>query len=483
MTESAITIEVAVAAVLIAASAGVGYRSQKGMGAAMLGAGAFLASLLCIAGTWLGLEIGDELGGWVGLAAGILLAGFLAWKAGNKIVRGKSGRFAAGLWFGFCALCIWGVLAAGWLGLLALTLPTILIFWIGLYRISAYILPLEDKSKQRPVAFRSLLTFTMGTNYPYYVARNGEIEERVPGNAYNQFFAGPGIVRVDCDQAVYISDGIKVKGLGKPGLVFTRMFDLPPRVLDLRPHLRSFEVNALTRDGIPVRVVTFIPFRIQRHGQEPKPGGSFPFDAQAAFDVIAKEPVHGTAGQDEKERLDWRNDLIVTVATRIMQDILSKYGVDELCATDEPHRNPRLEIRQAMVDRVKEEMAGYGIEVVGGGISNLLPQTPSVMQRRLENWMTAWEQGVLMELSHGEIERVRQIEMARARAEADVILRLAQTLDEGLASGTASHTALALRFVDCLGEMATATENQWAPPPALAESLERLRGRLMSRRF
>jgi len=477
--QSAIPIELAVAGMTILISVVVGYLSQKGMGAFLLGMGAFLASVLCIAGTWLGLRVGDSTGGWIGLTVGILCSGALAWRAGNKLTKGSGGPFVTGLWLGYCALCIYGYVAGGLLGLLLITIPCLALFWIGMYRIAAYILPLSDAKAQRRSTFRSLLSFTMGTNYPFSVAQECKLEERVKGDVYRQFFSGPGVLITRADQTAFRADGVKVLDIAEPGVTFTQSLELPPKVVDLRPQLRSFTVEALTKDGIPIQVLTFVPFRIQRDGKEPELGKAYPFRKRAVFEAMTKRPVERGASDEDTYEHEWNVDLIEMIGTRVIQDLICQYRVDELCAADSG-RDPRLEIITQLQATMKKEMQAFGIEVMGGGISNLIPRDESIVARRVENWRTAWVSDMLIQLSAGDAERRRQIEEKRVEAEAQVVLRLGQVVEECLCDGPATEAALALRFVDCLGEIVSETENQWPPPKALEATLNQLRGKLVA---
>jgi hypothetical protein len=428
--------------------------------------------------TWLGLRYGGGIGGWLGLTAGILLTAALAWRVADRMLRGQSGRFTAGMWLAYCALCVFGYLAGGWLGLLTITLPSLILFWIGLYRLSAYTLPLEDRRKQRGQAFRSLLTYTMGTNYPYYVLRHGKLEERVPGNAFLHFFAGPGIVIAHCDQAGYRSTGVNVLGIAEPGVTFTGKFELPPKVVDLRPQLCAFYVDALTKDGIPIRVLAFAPFSIQRGKQEPELGKPFPFRRRAIYEAVAREPVERGKTEEDTHEHQWNVDLVPMKGRRIVQDIISQYRVDELCAADDLARDPRIEIISQYEAELVKAMLPYGIEIMGGGLSNLEPTDDTILERRIENWRTEWVREMLVDLAKGDAERVRQIENARAEAEEHVVLKLAGVVEECMADEDSTEAALALRFIDCLGEMVSETENQWPPPKALESTLDQLRGKL-----
>ena len=476
--EPLLIVELVLAGITILAAALIGFRTQGGIGAFMLGVGALLASALCLAGTWLGLKLWENVGGWIGLAAGILLAGVLAYRASNKFVKGKSGWFAAALWLGYCTLCIFGYLAGGWLGLITITLFSIAAFWYVLRRVSAYILPLRDPN-QLPQAFRSLITFIMGTNYPYYFIRDGKPEVRVEGDAFRQFFAGPGLVYIDPDHAAYLHSGLFVEDVLEPGLTFTGRFIRRPKALDLRTQVRAFYVDALTKDGIPIRVLVFIPFRVHTGGQKVELGKPFPFRRRAVFDIVPGELVGRERRKEEGgQRYEWDGLLVPMLTTPIVQEIISEYDVDELCAPLEPDRDPRDEIITEMKKRVSKVLQPRGLEIVGGGMGDLSPLDPEVIKRRLDNWKTERERQILILMSEGKAERVRQVEMARAAAEAEIVYRFSQIVQDSAMDDDVSQMAIALRFIDCIGEMVSGQGSQWQLPEGIHQTLENLRGEL-----
>ena len=194
--ESAIAFALA-AVICIGLTAVLGYWGQKVLGVISLVFLALVALILSGGGGALGYTFGTLTGAWIGLIIGILLAG-LVWLIGLRTLTRatRGGRFAASAWYSFAALTILGFLAAGsWIGLLTITLPAYLLFWWGLYFVAHQILPLrnpQDRAERRK-AFRALITFNMGTNYPYYfVDEFSQPEKRGDGNSFLTFFAGPG---------------------------------------------------------------------------------------------------------------------------------------------------------------------------------------------------------------------------------------------------------------------------------------------------
>jgi regulator of protease activity HflC (stomatin/prohibitin superfamily) len=479
----------AIAGVVTLVATIVGYRTQGTIGALLLGAGVALAAGLALAGGLAGQTVGGTVSGPAGLAIGVALGAAVLWVFGNRIVRGQSGRFAAGLWVGLCTFCAVGYAAGEWIGLLTITLPAVVVFWISLYRTAAYILPLRGKSQRRQ-AFRSLLTFTMGTNYPYYLIRDGRVEKRLDGNPYGQFFSGPGLVFVDCDQAGYLTDGIKVKGVLESGLNFTSMFDREPKALDLRPQLRALDVKAVTRDGMAVQSRAFVAFRIAPGNQPPGPDGTstpqevklgkpFPLRRRSVHQIAIQEPA-GKAEHAQKagERFDWATDFVPQLVTRAFQDSISHYSLDELCAALEPNRQPCQEVAGRLSQGLRDPLRRIGVELLEVWTSELSPEDQTITKRRIANWKTEWERQILSLISEGRAEYARQIEQARADAELKILRRFGQVAQSSHLGDAASQTALALRFIDCLGEIVSETESQWPLPEDLRESLQQLRGEI-----
>jgi regulator of protease activity HflC (stomatin/prohibitin superfamily) len=479
--ESAIVLALA-AIIYVGLAAVFGYWGQKGLGVITLVFLASVAILLSGGSAWLGYTLGSITGAWIGLIVGILLAG-LVWLVGLRpLTRAKkSGRFAANAWYSFAALSILGYLLAGsWIGLLTITLPVYLLFWGGLYFVAHQILPLRnphDKSERRK-AFRALITFSMGTNYPYYfVDEFSQPEKRGNGNSFLTFFAGPGFVYTPCDHVAYVSKGIAVSGVFEPGLTFTGPYDLEPRILDLRPQLRAFPVEALTKDGIPIKVTTFVPSRIDPGSETPQLGESFPFRKKAVYSLLNHELVERT--QDKKQsgkKHEWvggpADGLIPLIARPIVQDIVSRYTIDDLCAAHDPIKDPRVEIATEMRDRVREALKPLGLYLLGGGISNLEPQNENIKERRLANWRTRWEGEILDQMSGAQADRMYRTERARAEVESEIV-KLFRNVNRGTQK---LDLALALRFIDTLGDI-FAAGSQWPlPSDELDKRLRHLRG-------
>jgi regulator of protease activity HflC (stomatin/prohibitin superfamily) len=444
-------------------------------GGVVLAVLSFLAWVICIAG--------NRLLDWPGLLLGALLVGGLAALLGRRYFQRRGMLVVPSLWLGFFLACAVGYLVGGRLGLLTITLSAVLAFWVGLFRLSRYILPLRDDS-QRGQAFRSLLTFTLGSNYPYYVVEERETHikkahEMVEGNQFRTFFAGPGFVLTSCDHSAVVSDGITSPGASAPGLNFTGLYQSLDQLIDLRPQLRAFYVEALTKDGMPIKVLTFIPFKVDDVGDQPELGDSFPFDREAAFRAVYGQPLEHKREQkedpvekklqtiEELERIDW-DYLVPAIGTRVLQDIISRYTVDELCAADDPDRDPRAEIKKKLREKMEQEMEPWGIKVLGGGISNLVPQDEDVKKRRVENWQTEWKRKIMLAEIRGEARRERFLGQARVKAKADTLRIIAEGYARAVDAGDRNlSNMMAFCLVEAMEKVLTRrVETQKVLPPS-----------------
>ncbi len=457
--------ELGIAAAMILGAAALGFLLQRGCGLILFMVAAAIASALCILGT--------RLAGWPGLLVAIGAVELLGAAIGHKLGKRQGVTLISLLWLGLCLSGAVGYWIAASTGALIIALTTNILFWGTLYLFSGFLLPLRNNS-QRGQAFHSLITFSLGTNYPYYVMNDRELEKRVDGSPYRSFFCGPGIVITDCDHIAVITDGSDIKVPDGPGLTFTGRFEVIQQVIDLRPQLRAFPVEARTADGIPLRVLTFCPFRIHWSGQKPELGKPFPFQRRAILQTITGEVVE----QPQEHKHNWE-DLVKIHAVPIVQDIISRYKFDDLClalgpcvngpldnivfyyqpdeepAPHDPRQDPRLRIRNELLTRLKKAMKPFGIEILGGGISNLLPTDDELIQQRIANWQAKWQNRIQIMQAEGEAQRTRLVEQARLGVEQNLLVAVSEMLAESLANGEdMSDELLAAAVVASLERMA-----------------------------
>jgi regulator of protease activity HflC (stomatin/prohibitin superfamily) len=364
----------------------------------------------------------------------------------------------------------------------ALAVAAVVMYAVGLYWVSGYLLPILEKGGRRREVFKLLQDYLAGVNYPCYVITGERREEdrivqRIKGNPFEQLNVGPGIIISDCDTAVAVSDGIKFKGVQGPGTVFTTFGDQPIRTLHLRPQLRTETPHGLTQDGIEVEVLFFAPFQIDRGGREPQLGKPFPYRKAAAFRAVHGQKMeHPTGGTEDTKQRSW-DELPQIVGARVMQDILSGYRFDELYGPyDIEGEPPRAPIARDFLDRLGRELQMLGIQLVGGGISNLMPADPAVLEQRVRSWQAEWTRQVMVKQARSQAERLQRIEQARADAQADLILALGERLVELDRPGVGvKPEEILLQFLGMLEEMAMRPALRRLIPGDMVRDVRRMR--------
>jgi hypothetical protein len=355
--------------------------------------------------------------------------------------------------------------------------------------------------KQRRDALRCLLSYAMGSNYPYYVVIDEKITERtedsrtwlpwkdklikrLDGDTFGDFLAGPGIILTGCDQAVVLSTGLKFKGARGPGVIFTGMSESPTHVIDLRVQLRAFPVRARTKDGIAVRVFTFVPFQIDTGQEKPELGKGFPYRASAVFKAIHAQMVeHEDLSQvpEDLKQYEWY-DLPKVVGERAVREVISRYNFDDLYAPfelhDDPSEHPRAKIGKALQEALEQELPAMGFQRVGSGISNLEPEDPRVIEQRIEAWKADWKRKIMLQQAAGQSKRLQLVEQARAQAQIDVIVNLGKQIEAlRIAGDPIPMDAVARYFIDTLEQLAAKSATHTLLLPGEAEHIiQRARG-------
>jgi regulator of protease activity HflC (stomatin/prohibitin superfamily) len=450
----------AVMSIGLAFAAGRAFGHNAGTGAAAI---ATMAAVACLAGA--------ALRGWTGLAAAVLVVGLLIWLLARSTVQEQGAGVLALLWLLYAGLCAAGYGLGGEWGLLFISLPNLTLLWAGLYVLANQILPVGTP-EERLQALRSLVTFTLGTNYPLHLIRDDSAKPRVDGNPDGELFAGPGVVLVDpAHVAVLVTRGTAFSRLCPPGLTFTDRYERVHQVIDLRPQLRSFNVEALTRDGVPLQVLAFVVFKIQSGQARPRLGTAFPFRPGAVYRAVFEQPV-SNQGQTASR---W-DALVPVTADRLLCEILRDYTCDQLSEPFNPTADPRSEIQQKLVAALAREVSPWGIDVLDGGIGDLKPDE-EVIDGRIESWKATWKRRRQEWKTEADEDARRAIQDAHAQVEAEFVEEVVALSGISSFAGVRDPDALEAcrdQIVEALQQKRQSLPAATTLPPEMVKILERL---------
>ena len=235
-------------------------------------------------------------------------------------------------------------------------------------------------------------------------------------------------------EAAAITRGNSFVRADGPGLVFLNPGETIAQVFDLRMQSRKQEVEATTRDGIPVKTSVSVSFHVRRLPPgERRPRSvetdtiPYPFDRQALFDLTYAGSVAGEEG-----RLSWADQICPQAATLLVGEI-GRFTLDQLLesAAAEPMGEIKANIKRGLEALQASEdgpTLPKGVTIASVGVGGLeLPD--EVVIQRLATWQVEWQSRATSDRAAGAIETQRLVNQARARAVADSIDSLLSSIE------------------------------------------------------
>lgn len=382
---------------------------------------------------------------------GLMGAYYLAWwgRAQKKLVL-------LGGWTGFYLLAGLIAFTIGRLGLWFALVPAVWGFLSALYAATGLVLPTANVT-ERWQALRTLLTFALTTNFPYYHIEDWQKREnylqplpepRVAGNPFRKYFAGPGVILTDANHLAVLWDGFKYRVLS-PGLAFTQAYEELYEVVDLRPQLRVTTIEAETADGIVTKTLIFAPHRIAAGGRQLALGSSYPYDEEAVLRAVCDNAYiehhfdrKDNLAEEQLESKKW-HELAVMFAQPIFKDLILR----RTCNALHEGGTDRIEIAREFVDRLRAQLAEVGIELIGGGLSNILVPD-EVVEQRIASWAAKWKRRIEIELGEQEAAIAKMLDPIWATAQLEIYADLARILQQ---TGTEAPDVIAFQLVEALG--------------------------------
>ncbi|HLF25666.1 MAG TPA: SPFH domain-containing protein [Anaerolineae bacterium] len=349
-----------------------------------------------------------------------------------------------------------------WIGGVAWTLLAA----YGLYRFAVwmagpYTLPIEPSYDAAAYARNVLGLFAGGQRPGMAVVREGKVLPD-PAGKPRENVRGVGAILVDGTSVVALVTDTGLSRIEGPGVHFLREGEKLGPVIDLRPQLRSKEIEAQTQDGIWIKFRVAVRFQVDRtvprKVQEIVPKQAryaepYTWSQHAVKRLLGHTRIGADANQTER----W-DDRALNEAIKRAQIAVAGYTFDRLTEPGDPRLNPREDIRQRLEEELKADLVSEGLKLLGLRIGQFVPRDKEVMEQRIRSWQADWIRQMKIIEAESLAERFRLIETARAQGQMELVMRIVQALEASRQIGVENAEQVALRLLEVVEQLATEPE-------------------------
>jgi hypothetical protein len=383
-----------------------------------------------------------------------------------------------------------------WVGILAISLPILLIFLLLIHRTAQVIYPVSnpDDKKEARQKTRMFLSYLLGIQYPVWMPKSRadhEFDERIKGDTKRDI-GMPGMIWSWPHQAIGSSIGIEFNKVDGPGAVFTRKYEKPVALVDLRLQLRSTTVNTVTKDGMEIPAVVIAAFAIDqarwpkaewsradfsrlkhRIGKDYKidrTEGSFPYSTGR---IRAALGTHGVMipgeTKDKKHSPLYWDDWVVAQVEHVTRQVVSERSLDELWRPKNDGRGASAlnEMSDELTKRLTQKLQEAGVQLYAARIVNYIlaededaEKTPEkktdkaaekkkeggegrkdekgkgeeekkrnhIAQQNIKTWSSYWEQRIIEAQTEVEFIYRQEIEKAHAYSKSVLLSAIADSI-------------------------------------------------------
>jgi len=407
------------------------------------------------------------------------------------MTKKHSGRRGFLTYLGHVSILLLGYLIDRWVGVLLISFPLLLTNYYCLYHLAMAIIPAAnpdaplfrrtkfiDSHSEKWQRFKIMFWYLWGLQYPLLVVTDTigrQIETRVPGSQFRRGLA-PGLIWLRSNQAVGLTTGPKFARAEGPGPVFTRHFERPVDVVDLRTQLRTAEVEAVTKDGNPVKAILFTAFAIDRQewttdeyhrllkanpilekGRKlDQHSGNYPYNQARIQAALGTTAQAASAAEAEVQTIHW-DDWVLNRLEEATRLVLSQRNLDELWRprSDGLGKNALDEIGSEIKSLMVSPLQENGIQLFTARVVNyVFPKEHPVINRQIETWKVSWENRAAQTLAEGQAEAERLEREARAYARSMFLTLVADGLEKArLVNTDMPKHVVALRIIGAMEEL------------------------------
>lgn len=317
--------------------------------------------------------------------------------------------------------------------------------------------------------------FSLWFQFPYLLVKDGQLAEENGGwqSWMARNMGGPLRLIVFDGNAAYLERGGRFSRVVGPGrnTAFLDWFETVREIVDTRPHAREETLlPCWTKDGIKVNVTVRVECCLGDPTRR-QPGLLYPFDPLAVKAAVERTSVRMPDGKTLCEMKGM--DLVWGQVTGVIPDYIGRLNLDELLTLGQKEEAILGEqAARELYQELNRLTQSFGYYVTDVQITHVEP--PAVVEEQRErNWQAERQSRANLMHAQAEAARIRAVEQARAEAQRDLILAIAEGLHRDPTQRFAEPLLVALTST-----ITTSLANPLVPPlltPETLRSLEQLK--------
>jgi hypothetical protein len=251
-----------------------------------------------------------------------------------------------------------------------------------------------------------------------------------PEDSWVSWLGGPARLIILDGVALYLERGNKFSRVVGSGVVFLDRFETVRAVVQLTPQKKDVDLNASTKDGIPISVTAHIVFQagLNPIAQSIEDKRLYPLDPLAVKNLVERTALK-YKDNGEFEESHWYDAVWGQVSGPLMKYITC-HNLDEFFVFDADKENTLSDlIQKKLIDEVKPKLEAFGVRLWELQIKEI-KQPEEVDKQRLQNWEAERLGRATVIEGQTKANQFRMIQTARAIAQRDLILTIAEGLDK-----------------------------------------------------